>query len=58
MKAYRDTGTLIHTESCVDEIQTILDDQLVKTQTMASPYIKPHETRAKEWDNFLQTTQC
>eukprot|EP00961_Rhodomonas_salina_P063757 857225-Rhodomonas_salina.12 len=58
MQPYRDTGTSILAGSCVDEIQTILDDQIVKTQTMlASPYIKPFEARAKDWDQFLQITQ-
>ena len=47
MNPYRDSGTSILSGACVDEIQTILDDQIVKTQTMlASPYIKPFMERA------------
>ena len=41
-----------------DEIQTVLDDQIVKIQAMnASPFVKPFKDKAANWEQMLQTLQ-
>ncbi|CUT98907.1 dynein heavy chain [Echinococcus multilocularis] len=51
---YRDTGVCIL--SAVDDIQVLLDDHVIKAQTMHnSPYIKPFEEEMRAWENKLVT---
>ncbi|KAJ3342735.1 Dynein heavy chain 7, axonemal [Gonapodya sp. JEL0774] len=49
---YRDTGTQIL--SAVDEVQSMFDDHIVKTQAMrSSPFIKAFETETRGWEAKL-----
>ncbi len=53
---WRATGTTIL--RALDDIQMLLDDQIVKTQSMrASPYIGPFEDRVRLWEAKLSLTQ-
>ena len=56
VNAYKNSGTFI--VGGIDDIMTLLDDHIVKTQTMrGSPYIKPIETECKEWEHRLKYAQ-
>ncbi|KAJ1435246.1 dynein heavy chain, partial [Ochromonadaceae sp. CCMP2298] len=56
VKGYKDSGTFI--VGGVDEIITLLDDHIVKTQTMrGSPYIRPIEKECKMWEHRLKYAQ-
>lgn len=54
--AYKESGTFVIRGT--DEINQLLDDQIVKTQTMmGSPYIKPNIDECSRWEKLLVTVQ-
>lgn len=58
LKSHKDTGTFILTGSSADEVQALLDDHIVKAQTMgASRYAKPLLGRIQEWVAALTEIQ-
>ena len=59
LKTWKDTGTSILTGTSVDEVQALLDDHIVKAQTMmASRYAKPLIGDIKAWVDALQEIQA
>lgn len=56
VKPYRESGTFV--VGGIDDIVTLLDDHIVKTQTMrGSPYVIPIEKICKEWEYNLKYAQ-
>lgn len=44
--------------SAVDDIQVMLDDHILKAQTMrGSPYVKPFEEEMQKWEEKLLSMQ-
>ncbi|XP_073998137.1 dynein axonemal heavy chain 3-like isoform X3 [Rhodnius prolixus] len=53
---FRDTGVPVL--SAVDDIQVMLDDHILKAQTMrGSPYVKPFEEEMQKWEEKLLSMQ-
>jgi len=54
LKDWKDTKTYVIQGDCVDDIQTILEDHIIKTQTMkGSASAKVYEARINSWERDL-----
>jgi len=57
-KPWAQTGSHIVSGHSVDEVQTLLDDHVIKTQTMkGSPYAANFAERIDDWEEFLKGVQ-
>ena len=57
-KSHRDTGTFILQGVAVEEVQTLLDDHLMKTQAMkGSSFAKPFLSDISSWETLLMCAQ-
>ncbi|KAF4662797.1 hypothetical protein FOZ61_002166 [Perkinsus olseni] len=53
-KPWKETGTFILSGATVDEVQGLIDDHIIKTQTMkGSPSAQPFAEGIAEWEEFL-----
>lgn len=52
------TGTFIVAGATIDECQTLLDDHVIKTQTMkGSPFAVQFKEKIEDWENYLKSVQ-
>ena len=55
----QETGTYIVSATTVDEMQSLMDDHIIKTQTMkGSPFSKPFAENIEELEQWLLSTQA
>ena len=58
LNEWKDTGTFILKDGPVDEAQTLLDDHIIKSQSMsASPFAQPFADRIGPWEKKLVLLQ-
>lgn len=58
LRSHKDTGSFVLTGACTDLLQTLLDDHIVKAQTMkASRFAKGLESRLTAWVASLEVIQ-